>query len=231
MSAAMSLFPTLQLEPEPARPSQPGPFAVVALEQGIDRVLDYSVPAKLAGSLAVGQRVRVPLGRTNKPATGYVVGLRDTTDHPKVKPVGELIDDRVLVSPQMMELARWMGRYYVAPLGIVLESIIPSAVKKRIGLGYTSIVRPALTRDALQALFEKDQGPQAAERAGPAAAAGEDEPIELVRLAGEAGVTVPTVRKLARTRRDHDRPAAGPGRPGGGPAAAARRRAPRPTGS
>ena len=193
-----TLFPTMPAEPEAAPASAAGPFAVVALEQGIDRVLDYSVPARLAAVVQVGQRVRVPLGRRNKPATGYVVGLRDTTEHPKVKPLGDLIDDRVLVSPQMMELARWMSRYYVAPLGIVLESIIPSAVKKRIGMGYSSIVRPALVRDDLQALFEKTKAPKRRSVLARLLQLNEGEPIELVRLAGEAGVTVPTVRKLAR---------------------------------
>ncbi len=191
------LFPTMAVEPA-APPEQRGPFAAVALEQAIDKVLDYAVPARLASAVQVGQRVRVPLGRRNKPATGYVVGLRDTTDYPKVKPLAELIDDRVLVSPQMMELARWMGRYYVAPLGIVLESIIPSAVKKRIGMGYSSVVRPALARADLQALFEKTKAPKRRSVLSRLLQLPEGEPIELVRLAGEAGVTAPTVRKLAR---------------------------------
>ena len=191
-----TLFPTLQLEP--AVPEQRGPFAVVALEQGIDRVLDYSVPGRLASAIAVGQRVRVPLGRNNKPATGYVVGVRETTAHPKTKPLGELIDERVLVGGPMMELARWMSRYYVAPLGVVLESIIPSAVKKRIGLGYTAVVRSALTRDDLQTLFEKTKAPKRRSVLSRLLQLESDEPIELVRLAGEAGVTAPTVRKLAR---------------------------------
>ena len=193
-----TLFPTLTLDPEPVAPRPRGPFAVVALEQAIDKELDYAVPPRLAGVIAVGQRVRVPLGRRNKPATGYVVGVRDTTDHPKVKPLGELIDDRVLVAGPMMELARWMSRYYVAPLGVVLESIIPSAVKKRIGMGYSSVVRPALTRDALQALFEKVKAPKRRSVLARLLQLEGDEPIELVRLAGEAGVTAPTVRKLVR---------------------------------
>ena len=193
-----TLFPTLALAPSAPAVDERGPFAVVALEQGIDRVLDYAIPPRLAGQLQIGQRVRVPLGRKDKPATGYVVGLRDTSDHPKVKPLGELIDERVLVSGQMMELARWMGRYYVAPLGIVLESIIPSAVKKRIGLGYTSVVRPAMARGDLQTLFEKTKAPKRRSVLARLLQLPDGEPIDLVRLAGEAGVTVPTVRKLTR---------------------------------
>src|SRR4051812_10408152 len=39
-----------------------GPFAGVALDQSIDRVLDYSIPKTLLHSIRAGQRVVVPLG-------------------------------------------------------------------------------------------------------------------------------------------------------------------------
>ena len=41
---------------------QAGPFAAVALEQSVDKLLDYTIPPKLVASLAIGQRVRMPLG-------------------------------------------------------------------------------------------------------------------------------------------------------------------------
>src|SRR4051812_26007384 len=75
-----------------------GPFAAVALEQSIDRSLDYAVPAHLVSSVRVGQRVRVPLGKRNRPVPGYVVGLRDTTDFAKphkIKSVVDIEDERV----------------------------------------------------------------------------------------------------------------------------------------
>src|SRR5689334_19867358 len=112
-----------------------GPFAGVALEQSIDRTLDYSIPAHLVASLQVGQRVRVPLGKRNRPVPGYVVSIHDTTDYPRIKALVEIEDARVLIPPKLMELARWMSRYYVTPLGAVLETVIPSAVKKKVGLG------------------------------------------------------------------------------------------------
>jgi len=111
-----------------------GPFAGVAIEQAIDRVLDYSVPKKRLVSLHVGQRVRVPLGRNNRPAHGYVMRLRENSDYPKIKPLLSIDDERILLTPPLIELALWMSRYYCAPLGIVIESIIPSAVTRKVGL-------------------------------------------------------------------------------------------------
>jgi primosomal protein N' (replication factor Y) len=190
-----TLFP----QPLSTSPGQDaGPFAAVALEQAVDRVLDYSIPKKLSAVLQIGQRVRVPLGRKNKLTSGYIVDIRPTTDYPTVKPLDNLVDDRVLVSPRMITLARWMSRYYVAPLGVVLESIIPSAVKKRVGIGYASIVRWAIDREALQAVFEKTKAPKRRAVLARLLQLQRDETTELVRLAGEAKVTPATIRKLAR---------------------------------
>lgn len=189
------LFAEPDLEPVPL---PGGPFAGVAIEQGIDRVLDYSIPAKLLPELKVGQRVRVPLGRKNRPTHGYVVRITDTTTHPKTKPVIDIDDPRVLIQPAMMELARWISRYYVSPLGMVLDCIIPSAVKNRTGLGYTHQVRPALSREKLQEALE--QSTRSVKRRTILARllqVEEGKSIELHSLAMESEVSTATVRKLA----------------------------------
>jgi len=92
--------------PGPRADAPSGPFAVVALEQGIDRVLDYAIPPRLAPLLQVGQRVRVPLGKRNRPTHGYVVSVKQTTGHPSVKKLFEIEDERVLINPALRELAR-----------------------------------------------------------------------------------------------------------------------------
>jgi primosomal protein N' (replication factor Y) len=175
-----------------------GPFAGVALEQGIDRALDYAIPERLAGELAVGQRVRVPLGKNNRPTHGYVVSILPTTKHPKVKKLLDIVDPRVLLSPKMMDLVRWMSRYYVTPLGQVIDSVLPSAVKKKIGVGYTQNVRLIKDRAEVQALLEKTKAPKRRAILARLLLLGADESVELAKLAGEAGSTIPTVRKLAR---------------------------------
>src|SRR6478752_6349225 len=83
-----------------------GPVAAVALEDSLDKLLDYAIPPKLETRLAVGQRIRVPLGRRNRPASGYVVAIKDRSDFPRVKLLIEIEDERVLVTPGLMELSR-----------------------------------------------------------------------------------------------------------------------------
>ena len=186
------------LEPAAKVAAPIGPFASVAIEQSIDRALDYAIPAKLIAALTPGQRVRVPLGRGNKSAFGYVLAIHPTTTYPRIKPLLAIDDDRVLIPPRLMELSRWMSRYYCSPLGSVLEAVLPSAVRKKVGLGYSQVVRVAATPEALQELIEKSK---ARKRRAILARLLQVEPggaIDLIRLAGEAGATPATVRKLAR---------------------------------
>ncbi len=187
-----------QLDPAPPPAKAEGPFAAVALEHGIDRLLDYSIPLRLRNTLRVGQVVKVPLGRKNKTQRGYVIAIHPTTDYPKIKPLSGVDDDRVLVSPKMMELALWMSRYYVAQLGTVLDAIVPAAVKKKIGLGYSQMVRLAQPREKIQELLEQTKAPKRRSVFARLLQLEPDHSIELNRLAGEAGTRPPTIRKLVR---------------------------------
>ncbi len=190
-----SLFPEMIEAPKP-RPE--GPFAKVAIERSLDRTLDYSIPRPFIHALRVGQRVRVPLGRRNKPAYGYVISIHDDCDFPTIKPIMAIDDERVLVTPGLMELSRWIGRYYCTPLGTVIESVVPSAVKKRIGLDYVSAVRLAQPREQMQSVLEKTKAPKRRAILARLLLLEPDHSIDLVRLANEAGATAPTIRKLAR---------------------------------
>jgi primosomal protein N' (replication factor Y) (superfamily II helicase) len=188
-----------QLDEVPATANAPGgPFAGVALERGIDRVLDYHVAPGLVSQLQVGQRVRVPLGAKNRPARGYVVSIHSVAGHAKTKDILAIEDSRTLLSAKMLELARWMSRYYVTPLGMVLQSVIPSAVKKKRGLGHKRMVRLIGDRPHVQEILEKTKVPKRRAILARLLILEPDEAIELSHLASEAGATPATVRKLAK---------------------------------
>lgn len=194
-----SLFGELLIEPgEAAKPR--GPFAAVVLETTLDKTLDYSIPPKFQGVLRPGQRVRVPLGKSNKPSFGWVIDIHETSDYPRIKPLTAIDDERVLVTPALMELARWMSRYYFCPLGTVLESVIPSAVKKRIGVGYVQMVRPIKTVEEIQQILEQTRARKQRAVLGRLLQLSAGQTIEIHKLSQEAGTTIPTVRKLAKAR-------------------------------
>ncbi len=116
-----------------------GVFVRVAVERGMDQRIDDGLTylAQPGGDpIAVGERVEVPLGRRNARTAGIVVrvgGRELLEDLPasKVKSVLRRTGSR-LPEP-LIELARWMAEYYVAPLGMVLATMIPAAVKQAVG--------------------------------------------------------------------------------------------------
>ena len=133
-------------EPRPPGVSDAAGYVVVAPERGVDTAgggLTYAVPASLA-PLRVGQRVVVPLGRGDQRTTGYVVDVLDKPglDPRKIKPVKER-DAGVALPDDLLELARWVARYYQAPLGMVFSAMLPAAVTRGIGLSRRIEVRAA----------------------------------------------------------------------------------------
>ena len=126
-------------------------YARVALERSIDRAeggLTYAVPARWAdgqGGVGVGRRVRVPLGRGDKPAYGYVVELTDEPgmDPGKVKAIRGVEPAELSLPADLVELARWIAGYYVCPLGMVFASMLPAAVKRGTGTATRRQVRLA----------------------------------------------------------------------------------------
>lgn len=134
---------------------EPVGYALVAVERGLDVAeggLTYSVPEALA-DLKAGQRVEVPLGRGNKPAAGYVLERLDAppaglvAEVKVIKPVLRRVGERVSLPPELVELARWVSAYYVCPLGMVLQTMLPAAVKRGVGVHAKTMVRR--TADAL----------------------------------------------------------------------------------
>ncbi|MCS7305017.1 MAG: primosomal protein N' [Thermoguttaceae bacterium] len=113
--------------------------AKVVFPDGPSGDFDYLVPACLAGRVQPGQRVRVPLGKGNRLAVGYCVevGSRPVGQR-QLKPIGQLVDERPLLSPAMLRLTQWMADYYLCDWATVLETVLPAGVRHRAGLRLTT---------------------------------------------------------------------------------------------
>jgi len=96
---------------------------------GFDKVLHYRVPEALAGSLRPGSLVRVPLLNRQSPALVLELDPRPDVPLEKMKPVAALLHGFPALTPDLLELARWMAAYYAAPMESVLETMVPAAVR------------------------------------------------------------------------------------------------------
>jgi primosomal protein N' (replication factor Y) (superfamily II helicase) len=105
-----------------------GGIAKVVVDLALDREFDYRIPSHLAATVKVGSRVAVPFGRTT--TQGYVVGLADASTYDKLKEIGEVVGKKPLLDDKMLELTRWMGKYYCCPVELAVKCALPEVVRK-----------------------------------------------------------------------------------------------------
>jgi len=102
--------------------------AQVTLEIALRKEFDYLIPPDLDGRVEVGTRVKVPFGR--RQVLGCVTGLAEESAHDSLKPILKVIGAQSLVTPRVLELARWMAEYYCCAPETALKSVLPDAVRK-----------------------------------------------------------------------------------------------------
>ena len=111
-------------------------FVRVAVERGLDRYpggLTYALDESLS-DVEPGERVIVPLGRGNAPTGGYVVERLETVENPgATKHVIKRDASAPRLPLDLLRLAEWMASYYMAPLGLTISGMLPSAVRKGTG--------------------------------------------------------------------------------------------------
>src|SRR5258708_7788764 len=100
-------------------------FCEVALPVPLRSVFTYAVPQLLAGSICPGSRVLVPF--RNRAMVGVVVNAEsrrpDAAKVKNIKEVSEVLDPIPALTPKLIELAKWIGGYYLAPPGEVYRAM------------------------------------------------------------------------------------------------------------
>jgi primosomal protein N' (replication factor Y) (superfamily II helicase) len=103
-------------------------FCDVALPIPLDMLFTYRVPEALRPT--VGGRVVVPFRQQR--LSGVVVELHDRAPKVQARNVLSVVDGSPLLCPDLIDLAKWIATYYLAPLGEVLRTMLPlSAEFKR----------------------------------------------------------------------------------------------------
>ena len=106
----------------------PQSIAKIVVDLALDREFDYRIPSALAGAVQIGSRVAVPFGK--RTAQGYVVGLAEESTFPHLKEIGEVIGKKPLLGDKVLELTRWMGKYYCCPVELCVKCALPEVVRK-----------------------------------------------------------------------------------------------------
>ena len=106
----------------------------VALDVPLRRLFDYLPPRAATASpvlsgAPLGMRVRVPFGRQR--LIGVVIETAESSDVPedRLKPILEVLDPRPVFDAAALELLSWSAEYYHHPVGEVVTTALPKALR------------------------------------------------------------------------------------------------------
>ena len=111
-------------------------YVDVAVPVHVSLTFTYRLTESMQKIAQVGARVMVPLGR--KLTTGYIVGLRDKLGpgssliESEIKEVRELLDVEPVVTPELLQITRWVSDYYGSPWGEVIKAALPPGISANI---------------------------------------------------------------------------------------------------
>ena len=98
-------------------------FALILVLSSHREPLIYRVPDLLSAKVTAGTRVLVPLQK--RQVTGIVLSLVGQAAQSDIRDVSEVLDDGPLLDAELLKLAQWIARYYLASLGDVIATMLP----------------------------------------------------------------------------------------------------------
>src|SRR6266508_194484 len=137
--------------------TQPARYAGVVLPVPVRRTYTYEIPDGLAERVAPGARVVVPLGRRR--VVGVVAALDVPAPDVAAKPIAAAPDAEPALSPGLVELGRWISRYYGTPLGLATRALLPGALwsVRRPGGPAEQAERVLVLAQSLPSLLERER--------------------------------------------------------------------------
>jgi primosomal protein N' (replication factor Y) len=102
----------------------------VAVPVPLPRLFDYLPPPGMdARTIAAGSRVSLPFGRGQR--VGIVIEILDHSEialH-RLKAVSTVLDPLPLITNELLATLQWLSRYYLHPLGEVMETALPAGLR------------------------------------------------------------------------------------------------------
>ncbi len=105
-------------------------FADVAFPISSYLTFTYQIPEDLLEEVAVGVRVKAPLGK--RIAHGVVVATHKTVSYKgKIRSIASCVDDQPIMDAGLWKLIQWLSAYYMTPLGQAAKVALPSNLSTR----------------------------------------------------------------------------------------------------
>ncbi|WP_148899058.1 replication restart helicase PriA [Fodinibius salinus] len=98
-------------------------FADIAFPTAVRQPFTYKLPQELQEQAGVGKRVWVPLQKHK--AVGMVVNIHHEKPDFNTRPVEQVLDEESIVSDEILQLTKWMHRFYYCGWGEVIQAALP----------------------------------------------------------------------------------------------------------
>jgi primosomal protein N' (replication factor Y) len=98
-------------------------YADIVFSTAVRHPFTYALPDELRAEAAVGKRVWVPLQKHN--AIGLIVNIHQQEPDFNTRPVKNVLDDNPVLSDEMLQLTRWMHRFYYCGWGETIQAALP----------------------------------------------------------------------------------------------------------
>ena len=103
-------------------------YVDVIIPLALDQLFTYHIEEPEQDELRPGYRVAVPFGKS-KVYTGIVAQLHHEPPlHYQTKPVEQVLDESPFVTKEQLQLWQWMSDYYLAPIGLIMKTALPSSM-------------------------------------------------------------------------------------------------------
>ncbi len=125
----------------------PEKFATVIIDRSINKPLDYKIPESLLKDLKVGSRVIVPLRKNPVPAT--IIDIHNHKKFANTFEIEKIVSNRFALPEDLVNIAKWMQKYYCCSIEKAFHCIFSHSVKKEINPPQKILIRLKQTKSQL----------------------------------------------------------------------------------
>lgn len=116
-------------------------YADIVFPTAVRQPFTYQLPEELVEEATVGKRAWVPLQKHK--AIGFIVNLHDQTPSFNTRPVEKILDNKPVLSQELLGLTQWIYRFYYCGWGEAIQAALP------VGLNFYAEKKLQATEEAL----------------------------------------------------------------------------------
>ena len=103
----------------------------VAVPVPVPQLFDYLPPRGMrAADIVPGSRIAVPFGRGNRVGIVIENAAEAEIEASRLKPAVALLDPEPVIDAELLATLQWVSRYYLHPLGEVLDTALPVGLRR-----------------------------------------------------------------------------------------------------